>query len=386
MGLVRADYDSPWKDILEAYFEEFMAFFFPTAYVDIDWRKGYEFLDKELQQVVREAEVSKRLADKLIKVWNCKGDQVWVLIHIEVQNQQESGFVQRMYTYNYRLRDRFNRPVASFAILGDGSAAWRPNTFTSELWGCQTRFQFPTVKLLDYGQRWAELEASDNPFATVVMAHLKTLETKDDEAQRQQWKISLAKRLFQKGCDRQAIIDLIRFIDWLVVLPEALEKEFWDTLLSYQEERRMKYVTSLERFAADRGRQEGLRQGVAKERALVVRQLNRKVGLLPEAVVLQVRELSLGQLEDLGEALLEFAALADLEGWLGELKAKGSEVLQRLNQQLGKLDPAVSDRVGALSLEQLRMLEKVLGEFRAMADLVGWLDTQTDEFEEAILS
>ena len=44
------DYDSPWKDILDLQFEEFMAFFFPTAHAQIDWRAGYEFLDKELQK------------------------------------------------------------------------------------------------------------------------------------------------------------------------------------------------------------------------------------------------------------------------------------------------------------------------------------------------
>jgi hypothetical protein len=90
MSPLRTDYDSPWKDILETYFEAFMAFFFPTVYADIDWQQGYEFLDKELQQVVRDAELGKRYADKLIKVWNGAGDQVWVLIHIEVQSQAES--------------------------------------------------------------------------------------------------------------------------------------------------------------------------------------------------------------------------------------------------------------------------------------------------------
>jgi len=34
------DYDSPWKEVLERYFEDFMAFFFPEAHADIDWAKG----------------------------------------------------------------------------------------------------------------------------------------------------------------------------------------------------------------------------------------------------------------------------------------------------------------------------------------------------------
>lgn len=48
MSEKRDDFDSPWKDELEWYFEEFMAFFFPQAHADINWNHGYEFLDKEL--------------------------------------------------------------------------------------------------------------------------------------------------------------------------------------------------------------------------------------------------------------------------------------------------------------------------------------------------
>lgn len=42
----RVDFDSPWKETLEYYFEDFMAFFFSQAYADIDWQRGYEFLIK----------------------------------------------------------------------------------------------------------------------------------------------------------------------------------------------------------------------------------------------------------------------------------------------------------------------------------------------------
>jgi hypothetical protein len=47
-----SDYDSPWKEALEAYFPLFLAFFFPEVHTAIDWSRGYELLDKELQQVV----------------------------------------------------------------------------------------------------------------------------------------------------------------------------------------------------------------------------------------------------------------------------------------------------------------------------------------------
>lgn len=84
------EFDSPWKDVLEAYFPDFIQFFFPNIYDEIDWSRGYDFLDQELQQVVRDAELGKRLADKLVKVWKRDGSETWVLIHAEIQNQEES--------------------------------------------------------------------------------------------------------------------------------------------------------------------------------------------------------------------------------------------------------------------------------------------------------
>ncbi len=53
MSTQRSDYDSPWKEMLERYFEEFTVFFFPNVYRGIDWSKGYQFLDKELYSNLR---------------------------------------------------------------------------------------------------------------------------------------------------------------------------------------------------------------------------------------------------------------------------------------------------------------------------------------------
>lgn len=54
------DYDNPWKSFIELYFRDFLIFFFPAIEADIDWSKPVRFLDKELQKVVRDAEIPKR--------------------------------------------------------------------------------------------------------------------------------------------------------------------------------------------------------------------------------------------------------------------------------------------------------------------------------------
>ena len=56
------DHDSPWKEALERYFPEFLALLFPEVHAGVDWSRGHSFLDKELQQVVRDAEAGRRRA------------------------------------------------------------------------------------------------------------------------------------------------------------------------------------------------------------------------------------------------------------------------------------------------------------------------------------
>ena len=68
----KSDYDSPWKDAVECFLEQFLLFFFPQVHGEIDWTKGYELLDKELRKIVKDAELGKRFADVLVKVWKKK--------------------------------------------------------------------------------------------------------------------------------------------------------------------------------------------------------------------------------------------------------------------------------------------------------------------------
>ncbi len=256
MSQPQTEFDSPWKDIIERYFQDFLQFFFPQAHGEIDWTRDYEFLDKELQQVVRDAELGRRLADKLVKVWRTGGEEAWVLIHLEVQSQEETNFAERMFVYHYRIYDRYKRRVASIAILGDERSGWRPTQFSSELWGCEVFFRFPVVKLIDYQQQWSALEDSSNPFATVVMAHLKAQATRQVSQDRFEWKLAITRRLYEKGYGRSDVINLFGFIDWVMSLPEALEQEFRLELQQLEEERRMPYITSVERS--------GIRQGLLK--------------------------------------------------------------------------------------------------------------------------
>ena len=251
------EYDTPWKEILEAYFKDFLAFFLPEAHDGIDWQRGHEFLDTELARITREAEIGDRRMDKLVKVWRLDGDERLVLIHVEIQGDRESHFSERMYTYQYRAFDLQRRPVVSLAILADEDVGWRPSEYDQELWGTQLFFRFTTVKLLDFLEHQDELESSSNPFAIVTLANLQAKKTKNQTEDRYRVKLHLIRSLYQRGFSQQQVVDLFRFIDWVLRLPEEADKRLLKEIYSFEENQKMPYISSAERFGEERGRQEG---------------------------------------------------------------------------------------------------------------------------------
>ncbi len=304
----RADYDSPWKNILESYFREALEFFFPKTAAIIDWSVPPVFLNKEFQAISHNAEQGRRYADELVQVRSLSGKDIWLFIHVEIQGQEEDEFPLRIFTYNFRILDYFKKSATSLAVLCDSNSKWHPKTYSFSYPDTDLRFKFGTFKLLKYQRRWKELEASNNVFATVTMAHLKAQQTSKNPKQRKDWKFTLIRRLYDRGLSEQDIRNLYKFIDWVMILPEGLENEFWQDYKKLEQERSMTYITSVERIGIKRGKLE-------QAKSLVLRLLNKRLGESQQNREV-VESLTLEQLDALGEALLDFTSTDDLLHWL----------------------------------------------------------------------
>ena len=305
--------DSPWKQILNQYLQEAVEFFFPDVAEIVDWSKAPVFLDKEFSQISPDSKRGKRYADQLVQLQRKKGKPIVLLLHIEIQASPEKEFAERMFVYAIRIFDYFRQPAVSVAILCDANHKWRPKQYSFSLPQTSMNFEFGTVKLIDYADRWDELQASLNPFAWVVMAQLKMLETKQDKPTRKIWKMRLVRELYESGYNQDTVLNLFRFLDWLLKLPRGLEAEFWQELSTYEEERRMPYVTSVERIGIAKGIKEGKIEG---QRSLLLTQLDRKLGKLSDSTIKNISTLDLVKLEALAIALLDFSSIADLISWL----------------------------------------------------------------------
>jgi len=256
-----SDFDTAWKQALEWFFEPFLQFFFPSIQGAIDWSREPVFLDKELQQIVPEAETGRGTVDKLVKVWTAEGIEAWVLVHVEVQSQHDAAFAERMYVYNHRLRDTYGRMPVSLAVLGDESRSWRPSVHAEGRWGCEVRFTFPTVKLVDYSGRDAVLEAAANPFAAVTLAHLKANETRGDAVARYDWKMRLVKGLYDRGFTTTKMKRLFNVIEWVIKLPPVQKVLFQRELDAFEKEKKVELLSETFQLCRDEGLAEGRAEG-----------------------------------------------------------------------------------------------------------------------------
>jgi hypothetical protein len=297
-----ADLDSPWKEGLDYFLSLALQLLFPRVHAGLDWACGYEALDQELRQLLRSSRSSKRTTDKLYRVWRRDGREARLYIHLEVQGRREKGFGQRMFECHYRIFDRYGGPVVSLAILCDDRPRWRPDRFGYNIFGCSLRLKYPVVKLLDWRGREAELESNPNPFAQVVLAHLRALETRGDPAGRGRYKIQLVKRLYERGWSAEDVRQLFRLIDWLLELPPDLQQDFRRELHAFEEGRQVPYVTSIERLAKAEGREEGARETYLE---LIQAGLKRKFGAQGTRLMPKVRAVDeLPQLRALAESLM----------------------------------------------------------------------------------
>lgn len=280
------EFDSPWKDALDEFLEPALELFHPTLHADVDWSAGYETLDAELSEIVREAELGPTVADRLFRVTTTAGSPLRLLVHAEVQSQHDPELPRRMFVYHYRLKDRYAEPPVGLVILGDESRTWRPIGYDYDVYDTSVAFRFRSVKLLDWRDRLDELLTGPNPVGVVIAAHLRSLDTAGQPEERRNAKWQLFRSLFDRGWTPERIRRMFRLIDWFLDLPVELQQQLRVDMHAFEQERKMPYITSNERLAKEEGRAEGLVNGLIDGAEVCLRL---KFGSLGQALADELR-------------------------------------------------------------------------------------------------
>ena len=294
---VRNNLDLAWKEALTAWLPDFLALFLPQAHEAIDWSQPIEFLESEVRRLGRGLKGQGRRADVVAKVHLRSGGPTLLVIHVEVQSQKDGTIALRMRLYYHRLFDRHQCPILSILVLGDPSPEWRPSQHESEFAGCYSVVRFPVIKLWDWRDRLAELEALRNPFALVVAAHLAVLETRPDQPARVQRALRLCRLMAGHGYSRDEVYRLFDILDSMMAMTDELHEVFEGEVARLEEDLEMALIspTAVRRFkkGLQEGRVEGFQEGrVDDRRASILEFCQARFGTAPEGLEAALEALS----------------------------------------------------------------------------------------------
>lgn len=162
--------------------------------------------------------------------------------------------------------------------------------------------------MLDYATNEVALEPNPNPFAVVVLAHLKTLELAHDDEARRVAEVRLVKGLYERGFTADQIRQLYRMIDAMMDLPKPLARLAWKEIYDFAKEKNMPFVTGAELVGHEKGLAEGLAQAREDLLAGIEATLELKLGTAGLALLPEIRQL---QDLDLLRKILKAAKQAD---------------------------------------------------------------------------
>jgi hypothetical protein len=185
---------------------------------------------------------------------------------------------------------------------------------------CTYTVEFPHRKILEFNfeaiqlnrLHWRDYLNQRNPVAAALMAKMQIASEDRPKVKAECLRLIATLRL-----DPARSRLLSGFVDTYLRLNEPESQMFrveLDRLEPAEQESVMEIVTSW----MAQGIEQGIEQGIKRERSLILRLLSRKVGVLPDSVRSRVAAIAIIQLESLGEALLDFSNLSDLETWLAE--------------------------------------------------------------------
>lgn len=270
------------------------------------------FLDKE---VFTDVTAGERYETDLIAQVQFRGEPSFFLIHLESQAQVQSNFAQRMFRYFARLNEKYDLLIYPIVLFSYD----QPRQPASS----QFRVEFPDLRVLEFNYQviqlnqlnWRDFLDQANPIASALMAKMQI--TPEDRAR---VKAECLRLLVTLRLDQARMQLISGFIDTYLRLNELEQQQFEaeiGRIEPSEQEGIMEIVTSW--------MEQGQVRGIQREALnFALRLLKRKFGTPPPKIETQVRELSVTQLEDLGEALLDFSTMTDLVAWLERLNSNNS--------------------------------------------------------------
>lgn len=171
------------------------------------------------------------------------------------------------FAYYARAWLELRTDIVCIVIYADKNPNWRPDRYVRELPGTRLDFQFHTVKLLEMDERYlTERAKRRNPAALMLLAFRKAMETEGNIDARFEARKQMIALMMEYGYTHNQQAQILRLLEWVLMLPETLERQVDELVEEYKRRRKTPFVSRLERRAIEKGLAEGHEKGLAEGR------------------------------------------------------------------------------------------------------------------------
>ncbi|HUP42131.1 MAG TPA: DUF4351 domain-containing protein [Thermoanaerobaculia bacterium] len=292
------DHDQFFKNLLQEFFGDLLRIVAPELAVRLRVEEP-TFLESELFSSFPEGR--RRYLDLVARVTALEGEPEVVLVHVEIERQARKTMGLRLLDYAMQLWLEHHQPVVPIVVYLRGG---KPDVTREEVRIDVVGQSFFSFSYLAFGlsrSQAVEYLARPEPLAWGLAALMK----RGAMSPGRHRVACLSPMTTAKLSDRKRFL-LVNCVETYVQLDDAAQEEY-DALLAgegYEE------VATMEMTWADRLRQEGFEAG---KRDLLLEQLERRFGPLPQTTVQRVSSLtSSDELSRLAARVLDAPSLDDL--------------------------------------------------------------------------
>jgi hypothetical protein len=222
------DQDYAWKDYISKDFFDCLAVVHPELYAKVDKSVPPEFLEQEMNNALRgkyKVKGKEKKTDKFVKLRLLNGEDYYIYVHLEVQDQLKDDFAERIYIYRSLISLRYmTQNITTIVIFTGKSPSEKHTIFKHTYFGSEVYYRFNYYVINDQSRE--ALAALDRPFALAVLAAKCTLDTEEDEQQRLALKHKVVELAIKKQFPLDKIEELLSFVFDYMLLPKEVENEF----------------------------------------------------------------------------------------------------------------------------------------------------------------
>ncbi|MEH2433710.1 MAG: Rpn family recombination-promoting nuclease/putative transposase [Nostoc sp.] len=284
-------YDNTLKYLVEQYPEDFIRYLLASEATDI------QILKTELnQEPIR--------ADSVTFLQTANQ-----ILHLEFQTLPASTppLPLRMLDYWVRLYRQYNCDIEQIVIFLKPTSS--EAVFVDQFTARNTTHRYRIIRIWEQEPEPLLLSPGLLPLATLA---------RTDSPQRLLQQVAVQVSMIEEEATKQSISVCTQLLAGLVFEPELIRQ-----FLRREDMRESAIYQEILEEGLQEGRQRGIEQeieqGRQSELRLVIRLLTRRLGSINSQLQSRLQELSLAQLEDLGEVLLDFVSEADLMNWLNTI-------------------------------------------------------------------